>query len=180
MTEERYDRIKPLGRIAPIFAAAYAIFWIVSLDFSHAIPRDGTTLVIGRDFLNTWTVGHIAWGPHAERFYDLATYQAEVAKWAGPDYLGQVWSYPPSSMLVGAPLARLPYLVALALWTIAGPIVFYFAVRGWTKDRYLIIAALLCPAAIFGIMPDSSDGSMRTSCCEVMCDTSESRLGQSA
>lgn len=152
MIAERYDRIRLLARVAPLFAAVYAILWFVSLDLSHAIPRDGTTLVVGRDFLNTWVVGQIAWGPHPERFYDLATYQAEVAKWVGPGYLGQVWSYPPSVMLVGAPLSRLPYLAALVLWTVIGPAAFFLALRSWTKDPYLIVAAMLCPAAIFGVI----------------------------
>jgi len=55
-------------------------------------------------------------------------------------------------MLVAAPFGLLPYLPALILWTMIGPFAFLFALRGWTKDRRVIVASLLCPAAVFGLI----------------------------
>ena len=146
------DRLALLARIAPLFALAYAALWVTSLDLSHAIPRDGTTLVVGRDFLNFWMAGRAAWQADPARFYDLATYQAAMAPIVGPGYLGQAMSYPPSVMLVAAPFGLLPYLPALLLWSLVGPLLFLFALRGWTSDRRVLMAALLCPAAVFGLI----------------------------
>lgn len=146
------DRIALLARIAPWFALAYAALWLLSLDLGPALPRDGTGLVVGRDFLNLWMAGKAAWGPDPARYYDLATYQASMLPHVGAGYPGQVWSYPPSVMLVAAPFGQLPYLPALILWTLIGPMVFTAALLGWTRDRRLILAALLCPAAVFGLI----------------------------
>ena len=150
--QERDDSLKLLSRVAPLFALAYGLLWLFQLDLAHAIPRDGTTLVVGRDFLNFWMTGRIAWGDDPAGFYDLATYQAEVAKITGPGYLGQVWSYPPSIMLPAAPFGRLAYLPALILWSLIGPIVLHLALRGWTRDWRIHVAILLSPAAIFGLI----------------------------
>lgn len=151
-SSESDERLILLSRIAPLFALAYAILWWLNLDTHHAIPRDGTTLVVGRDFLNFWMAGRAAWGADPARFYDLAAYQTEVAKVTGAGYLGQVWSYPPSVMLLAAPFGLLPYLPALLLWTLIGPLVFFLALRQWTKDPRIHIALLLCPAAVFGLI----------------------------
>ena len=146
------DRLALLAKVAPWFTLAYAVLWAMSLDPSHAIPRDGTGLVVGRDFLNLWMAGKAAWGPDPARFYDLATYQAAMVPYVGAQYHGQVWSYPPSVMLVAAPFGLLPYLPALILWTMIGPFVFWCSLRGWTEDRLVIVASLLCPAAVFGLI----------------------------
>ncbi len=146
------DRLVLLSRIAPWFALAYAAFWLLSLDTGPTIPRDGTGLVIGRDFLNLWMAGKAAWGLDPAQFYDLATYQRSMAPYVDSQYPGQVWSYPPSVMLIAAPFGLLPYLPALILWTLIGPFVFTASLLGWTRDRRLIIAALLCPAAVFGLI----------------------------
>ncbi|MCL6678066.1 DUF2029 domain-containing protein [Sphingomonas sp. RG327] len=156
MPETRRDdsgeTLKLLAHVAPLFALSYAVLWFANLDLSHAIPRDGTTLVVGRDFLNFWMAARASWAADPQRFYDLATYQAEVARMVGPGYLGQVWSYPPSIMLVAAPFAGLPYLPALALWTVLGPLVLFLSVRTWIADRQLQIALLLSPAAVFCVI----------------------------
>jgi hypothetical protein len=143
------ETLKLLARVAPLFALSYAVLWVANLDLSHPIPRDGTTLAVGRDFLTFWMAARASWAADPQRFYDLATYQAEVARMVGPGYLGQVWSYPPSIMLVAAPFAGLPYLPALALWTVLGPLLLFLSVRSWIADRQLQIALLLSPAAVF-------------------------------
>lgn len=146
------QRLKLLARVAPLFAAFYAALWLISIDFAHDIPRDGTGLVVGRDFLNLWMAGKAAWGVDPAQFYDLATYQAAMARFVGADYPGQIWSYPPSVMLIAAPFGQLPYVPALIVWALIGPVAFYAALRGWTDDKRLVLAAMLCPAAVFGLM----------------------------
>ena len=115
------DRLVLLARVAPWFALAYAVLWALSIDPGPAIPRDGTGLVAGRDFLNLWMAGKAAWGVDPAQFYDLATYQAAMARFVGADYPGQIWSYPPSVMLIAAPFGQLPDGPALIVWTLIGP-----------------------------------------------------------
>ena len=152
MSSERDELVHLLSRVAPFFALTYAILWLLHVEAGPGIPRDGTSLVVGRDFLNFWMTGRAAWGVDPERFYDIAVYQAEIAKVTGPGYLGQVWSYPPSVMLIAAPFGLLPYLVALGIWTGIGALVFVAALRGWTGDRRELLALALCPAAVFGVI----------------------------
>src|SRR5215210_271524 len=134
MIDEREERLRLLSRVAPLFALAYALLWWSGLDINHPIPRDATTLVAGRDFLNFWLAGRNAWGADPGRFYDLATYQAQVASIVGPDYLPVAWSYPPSIMLVAAPFGLLPYLPGLILWSLLGPAALLLSLRPWVRD----------------------------------------------
>ena len=141
-----------LARVGVATALLYALLWWWQLDWNHVIPRDGTGLIVGRDFISFWVAGQVAWEPDPARFYDLATYQAHIATVAGPDYPGQVWSYPPSIMLLAWPLSILLYLPALMLWTVIGPAIFLFTLSHWTRSPTLFVAALLCPAAVFGLV----------------------------
>ena len=149
---EAADQLRMLARLAVALALVFAILWGWQLDWSRGSPRDGTGLIVGRDFLSFWTAGKAAWDPGPARFYDFATYQAEIAPLVGPDYPGQVWSYPPSMMLLAWPLKFLPYFAALALWTVIGPMLFLLTVSRWNRDWSLLVAAVLCPAALFGLV----------------------------
>ena len=96
--------------------------------------------------------GRAAWAPDPARYYDLATYQAATAPFVGADYPGQAWSYPPTILLLAAPFGLLPYLAALAVWLTISAGLMLAALRAWLPDRSLIAAALLAPAAIFGVI----------------------------
>lgn len=136
------------GLLLLLFVPAY----LLTLTAGQGIPRDGTSLVIGRDFLNVWMYGRAAWQADPARNYDIATYLAALGEQVGAGYPGQLWSYPPLALLVGAPFGLLPYLPALALWTIAGLVALTAALRLWTRDWRIIALALASPAALFGIM----------------------------
>jgi hypothetical protein len=55
-------------------AALYA--WMIS--WGGPFPRDGSNLVVGRDFLNFWMYGRAAWTPDPSRFYDPLLYREGV------------------------------------------------------------------------------------------------------
>lgn len=152
MNDHARGQLVMLARLAPVMALAYVIIWLRLVDVHSPIPRDGTGLAVGRDFLNFWIAGRHAWEGDPGQFYDIATYQHAMAPLVGADYPGQVWSYPPAIMLLAAPFGLLPYLPALALWTAIGPIVFLLALRQWTRDPVVLVAATLCPAALFGLI----------------------------
>jgi len=131
-----------------VAAGAYAYTFHWQLPF----PRDGTTLVVGRDFLNFWMYGRAASSADAGAWYDPHTYNRMLAALLGDSYPGQNWSYPPTLMLLMAPLARLGYLPALALWTALSLAIFLPVIWHYLGDRRAVIAAMCSPAAVFGII----------------------------
>lgn len=135
-----------------LLVGLYVPYYVLTLSAGQGVWRDGTGLVVGRDFLNLWIVGRAAWAGDPARLYDLSTYANTVAALVGPGYPGQQWSYPPTTLLVGAPFGLLPYGVALLLWTLIGTVTLAAALRLWTRDARLILVLLLCPAAVFGMM----------------------------
>lgn len=146
------DRLRVFTVAGLLIVALYLPYYLVTIDFGWPIPRDGTTLVVGRDFLNFWMYGRAAGEADPSRYYDIATYWAAIEPFTGRDYPGQLWSYPPSLMLLGAPFGLLPYFAALALWTVIGVAVFVAAIRLWSADKRLILSLVLAPAAILGLI----------------------------
>lgn len=132
--------------------AIFVPYYVATIAYGPPIPRDGTGLAVGRDFLNFWLYGRAAFAADPARYYDLPTYWAAIEQVAGPDYPGQQWSYPPSLMLVAAPFGLMPYLPALAVWSLLGVGAFIAAVRLWTRDRLIIAACVLAPAGLFGFI----------------------------
>lgn len=143
---------RPFTVTAALLLIIFTPFYLYTLDLAWPIARDGTTLVVGRDFLNFWMYGRAAFEADPKIYYDLATYQAATERWTGPDYPGQVWSYPPNVMLLAAPFGLMPYYAALALWSAISIAAFAAALRLWTTDRGLLLPWLAAPAAIFGLM----------------------------
>ncbi|GBH31814.1 glycosyltransferase family 87 protein [Sphingobium xenophagum] len=146
------DRLRLLwigaGLTLLIFVPAYCL----TLSLGPAIPRDGTSLVVGRDFLNIWMYGRAAWQADPARYYDMPTYLAALGPVVGAGYPGQLWSYPPVALLIAAPFGLLPYLPALSLWTACGIVGFTVALRLWTRDWRIIALLLAAPAALIGLM----------------------------
>lgn len=146
------DPRHPLFFAGAIMVAIFLPYYLLTLDFRWPIPRDGTGLAVGRDFLNVWLYGRAAWAPDPARFYDWPAHWAAIEAVAGAEYPGQQWSYPPTLLLLTAPFGLLPYLPALAAWTVAGIVAFVCALQGWTRDGRSIALALLAPAGVFGLI----------------------------
>ncbi|MEC3912119.1 glycosyltransferase family 87 protein [Sphingobium sp. CR2-8] len=151
------DRLRILWVGAGLLLLVFVPAYLFTLTPGQGMPRDGTSLVVGRDFLNIWMYGRAAWEANPERYYELDTYIAALGPIVGAGYPGQLWSYPPVAMLVAAPFGLLPYLPALALWTMCGTVAFAVALRPWTASltdaKWRITALLLAsPAALLGVM----------------------------
>ena len=140
---------------ASLFLIA-SVSYVATIDWRGAIPRDATSLALGRDFLNFWMYGRAAGSADPGRFYDFATYHRALADLFGVEFPGQNWSYPPSVMLVAAPFARLDYLPALALWTLLGIVVFFAVASRHVGDRRILIPVLVSPAALFCLVSGQS------------------------
>jgi hypothetical protein len=136
--------------------AASTITYLLTMSWRAPIPRDSSTLAMGRDFLNFWMYGRAAWLPDPSRFYDPALYNADLFAMLGNDYPRQNWSYPPSNMLIAAPFGLLGYLVALACWTAIGLALFAFVVRRRLPDPKMLVPILLSPAAFFCLISGQS------------------------
>jgi Glycosyltransferase family 87 len=154
--DESRSAIRLLMIAAGAFFVLTAAYYVATIAWRTPIPRDATTLVVGRDFLNFWMFGRAAWLPDPSRFYDPQLYNDALTGLLGAGYPGQNWSYPPSIMLVAAPFGRLSYLPALACWTILGAAVFVWVAYRTIEDRRLLVPILLSPAAVFCLISGQS------------------------
>jgi hypothetical protein len=154
----RDDRalFRDLALLGGVLFAATAAVYVLSIDWTGAIPRDGTRLAVGRDFLNFWMYGRAAVTPAPGQFYDLAAYHEAIRALLGMELNGQNWSYPPSVMLLAAPFGQLNYLAALASWTLIGVAVFVAVARRHVSDWRILIPVVPSPAALFCLVSGQS------------------------
>jgi len=154
--KEQRDAARALALLSLFFFLLVAGAYLYTANWGQSIPRDGTSLVVGRDFLNFWMYGRTALTPDPSRFYDAVTYNQELAALLGANYPGQNWSYPPSIMLLALPFGQLTYLQALLCWTVLGAALFFVVARRHLNDPRLLLALLLSPAAVLCIISGQS------------------------
>ena len=95
--------------------------------------RDGLTDGMGRpfgdDFVNFWSGPFLAWHQRSAEIYNFSAFHAFEQSVVGASLMGYHYSYPPTLLLLSAPLALIPYGPALVLWLCAGWFAFYRALR---------------------------------------------------
>ena len=155
---QNHDRelVRALAILGAFALIATAGVYLYKLDGQWPFPRDGSTLVVGRDFLNFWMYGRAAALENPAQWYDAAAYHAALAALLGPNYPGQNWSYPPSVMLIAAPFGLLSYLHALAAWTALGLAGFLAFARRQCADPLLAAALVFSPAVVFCLISGQS------------------------
>jgi len=134
------------------FFVVAMLVYVALLSHGAPFPRDGSGLVVGRDFLNFWMYGRAAASDQPWAWYDIDTYQRAIAAIVGPHYPGQIWSYPPSLMLLTAPFGQIAYLPALAVWTVMGLAILLGVARWQGWNRQVLLATLVSPASFFGLI----------------------------
>jgi hypothetical protein len=149
------ETLRALALLGAFACVLTLVLYVATISWSGPFPRDATSLVVGRDFLNNWMYGRAAFASDPGQFYDVARYQQALATIVGADYPGQGWSYPPSVMLLFAPFAALGYLPALAAWTTVNLAVF-LAVSHQLVERRVLIIVLVSPAALLSLMAGQS------------------------
>jgi len=154
--KEQRDTVRALALLSLFFFVLVAGAYLYTANWGEAIPRDGTSLVVGRDFLNFWMYGRTALTPDPGRFYDAVVYNQELATLLGENYPGQNWSYPPSVMLPALPFGQLTYVQALLCWTLLGATWFFVVARRHLNDPRLLLALLLSPAAALCVISGQS------------------------
>ena len=113
------------------FCVVATLGWIALSD--GLIDRNGKP--IGTDFSSFYAAGSLALDGHAADAYTPAAHYAREQRLFGENTPYYSWNYPPVFLLVAAPLALLPYPLALALFQAAGLALYL-----------LVIAAILAPA----------------------------------
>jgi Glycosyltransferase family 87 len=130
--------------------------YFCTVHWSGPFPRDKATLVVGRDFLNLWMYGRAALDGDPARFYDVATYNDELARLLGPGYPGQNWPNPPTALVVMLPFGLFAYFPALAAWFAIGVLAFYLAGHSEISDRRTLALILVSPAALLCVISGQS------------------------
>jgi hypothetical protein len=140
------------GALFTLALLAYAC----TTNWTWPFPRDNVTLVLGRDFLNLWMYGRAIADTDPARFYDIVTYNAELAKLLGPGYPGQNWPNPPTALVVMAPFGLLAYFPALIAWFSVSFLAFYLAGRREVADARILVVILVSPAALLCVLSGQS------------------------
>jgi alpha-1,2-mannosyltransferase len=141
--------------LAWTLAAGLALQYL-GLDLSRALASPswqvGAGTLLGRDFVNVYTAGHLVTGGplpviydvHAYRLYQQALFQGAV--------LGHNYSYSPVSFFYVWLFAPFPYLAALALWLGLTGAAFVAAARPYLRGAGLPAwLALVLPAGLMNI-----------------------------
>ena len=157
--DENHEAIRALSFLGAFFFLVAVIGYLLTASWSPEIPRDGTSLVVGRDFLNFWMYGRAAPTADPSRFYDVTEYNRALQALLGAGYPGLNRSYPPSIFFLAAPFGQLGYLTALLLWTLLGSAIFFAVARRHiaAKEWQSRAALLLRPPRGWRYLPPDLD-----------------------
>jgi len=148
-------RERPLLLASWALAVALALQYL-GLDLSRALASPnwqvGAGTLLGRDFVNVYTAGHLVAGGPLPVIYDVDAYRLYQQALFHGAVLGHNYSYAPVSFFYVGLFAPFPYLVSLALWLVLTGAAFVAAARPYLRDAGLPAwLALLLPAALMNI-----------------------------
>ena len=121
------SRARAYCLILLVICVLAAVIWIA---LSKGLV-DRTGKPIGTDFSSFYAAGSLVLEGKAAAVYDMAAHYAQQKQLFGANTPYYGFLYPPVFLLVTAPLALLPYPVALALW------------QGGTLALYLFVIAMI-------------------------------------
>jgi alpha-1,2-mannosyltransferase len=136
-------RARLLGYPA-ILIAAYVLAGSALVLTGHG-DVDATGRPIGADFGMMWAAGQTALGGQPGEVFSLVAQAALQKKLFGEAAGFTPWHYPPTFLLIAAPLAALPDLASLALWQAATFAGYLLAIRACVT-RFAGPALLLAAA----------------------------------
>ncbi|MEZ0225357.1 MAG: glycosyltransferase family 87 protein [Alphaproteobacteria bacterium] len=143
-----------------LWATCFAIAWIFLLLFdAWAHSSQGVTddngEHIGRDFINYWAGAKLAVDGKAAEAYDLDAFHKFQQTLVGDASEWKMYSYPPVAMLMTLPLAFLPFIPALLLWSFLGIACCIRLLKletGWPLWPVAAAAAIASPAALWNLV----------------------------
>lgn len=101
------------------------------------------------DFNNLWFGSKLALEGHVDWLFEPDKYRAAMRDRISPDIPNHEWSYPPSLLLLGSPLAKLPELYAYILWTFGTVFALFLSVRTLKLPKTVTVAIILSPAVFY-------------------------------
>lgn len=116
--------------------------------FTHGI-FDSAWRPIGRDFINYWSAGVAIFDGVLLTIFDAELFHAYQERLLGHTFVPHNWSYPPHMLLLTWPLGMMPYLWALALWSVVTLGLYLWAAAAGHRDRWILLAALLLAPASY-------------------------------
>ncbi len=126
------------------FAFHDSVNWISSLSHKP----------LSWDFTNMWFGGKLALSGQLGVLFDVDSYRAAMRAAFSPTIADSEWSYPPSILLLGAPLALLPLPLAWAVWSLGGVAALAALVRSlglpWLGLPALILSAAFADTFVLG------------------------------
>ncbi len=144
-----------------IFALIVGLFQYVMLWFPDG---NGFSLVSHKlpywDFTNLWAGSHMVLDGKLDFLFDTTAYRGEMDRLFGANLLPQEWSYPPSLLLIGVPLATLPIWLAYAIWSAGTLFCWHLAVRQFHLPRIPHLFVVLSPAAMSNLLYGQNDALM--------------------
>lgn len=144
----RFRRIALGWLIAAALGVVYHI-WLrtrMGLTNGHGIP-------LGEDFINFWAGAVLAASGKARAVYDFIAFHAfQEAALAGAYIQLYHYSYPPVMLMISRPLASLPYIPALLMWSLAGLAAFALALRLLWPGSSTLLYALAIPATFINLL----------------------------
>jgi alpha-1,2-mannosyltransferase len=124
--------------LIPVYGWLIVVWWAYAVDISTSGHLDRSGHIKGHDFAHFYVLGGIANDRAAQDLYDFNA-QARRMDALVPDYPNRFAPiHGPQMSLFFAPLARLPYEPAVALWLIAGAAGYAFwCVVLWSRSPEL-------------------------------------------
>jgi len=128
----------------------YAIFFVIYLYRVVYLHR-GDIYPLAMDFLPFWSTSYLALHGHAVDAYNVKLLTAVESSTIAYPHEGWgilAWLYPPTFLLVVAPLALLPYKMAAVFFIGATYALFVKTIHAIVPSRQTLIAAMAFPGAM--------------------------------
>src|SRR5579871_300515 len=136
-------RARAYGKILAAATVLIAAAWIALS--AGGLDRRGEP--IGGDFVSFWTASRFVLAGHPDLAYDTAAHWAAQKALFGPSLGYAAFFYPPTALLLCAPLGLLPYFASLAAWLAATGYAYVRVLRGFLPSLDSV-TVLAFPAAL--------------------------------
>jgi alpha-1,2-mannosyltransferase len=144
------DRVTAWLRVLAVTMAVVVVGWVTQAR--GGLDPAGHTL--GTDFIAFWTAARFfdTGADPALAYNDVAHQAAQQALFPGADVGYTAFDYPPTYLLICAPLGLLPYFPALIAWLAVTGLAYWRVVRAWAAGAFPVtLGALAFPAVLINL-----------------------------
>ena len=122
-----------------------AILYLVFDNFDFLDGGLSRGQMLGRDFVNYWSAGHLLLDGRISDLYDIERYQLAFRELTGRNLSFNTFPYPPHGLWLVLPLGWFPYFPSLAAWilvtfAICAYVLARFSRHGWKAVAFLAFA----------------------------------------